>query len=145
MKTKYTAAAFAGLAVLASAAFISPVSAEALSFKAALTGTDEVPATTSKGTGVAEFTYDTATKMLAYKITYAGLSGAATAAHIHGPAEAGKNSGVAVPFANPASPIEGSAALTDAQAGELAAGKMYVNVHTAENKGGEIRGQIVKK
>ena len=145
MKTKYTTATFAGLTLLASSALISTVSAETLSYKAALKGTDEVPATTSKGTGAAEFTYDTATKKLTYKVTYSGLSGAATAAHIHGPAEAGKNAGVAVPFVNPASPIEGSATLTDAQAADLTSGKMYVNVHTAENKGGEIRGQIVKK
>jgi hypothetical protein len=51
---------------------------------------------------------------------------------------------VAVPLgaANPASPITGSAALTDAQLADLQAGKCYVNVHTAANKGGEIRGQL---
>jgi len=40
------------------------------------------------------------------------------------------------------SPIKGSATLTDAQAADLAAGNYYVNVHTAANKDGEIRGQI---
>jgi hypothetical protein len=39
-------------------------------------------------------------------------------------------------------PIEGSTTLTDAQMADLTAGKDYVNIHTAENKGGEIRGQI---
>ena len=141
---KYAIVTLAGLAFLAGSATTLPALAETQSYKAALKGTDEVPATTSKGTGAAELTYDTATKKLSYKITYSGLSGAATAAHIHGPAEAGKNAGVAVPFANPASPIEGSAVLTDAQAADLASGKMYVNVHTEANKGGEIRGQIVK-
>ena len=43
-----------------------------------------------------------------------------------------------------ASPIKGSATLTDAQAADLDAGKYYVNIHTAANKGGEIRGQITK-
>jgi len=104
-----------------------------------------VPATTSKGAGSASLSYDTATKMLSYKVTYSGLTGPATMGHIHGPAEIGKNAPVAIPFASPASPIEGSATLTDAQAADLLAGKMYVNVHTAENKGGEIRGQIVQK
>ena len=60
------------------------------------------------------------------------------------PAEIGSNAGVVIPFANAASPIDGTAILTDAQAADLLAGKMYVNVHTAENKGGEIRGQIIK-
>ena len=40
--------------------------------------------------------------------------------------------------------FEGSATLTDAQADELLAGKWYVNVHTAANKGGEVRGQVTK-
>jgi hypothetical protein len=40
--------------------------------------------------------------------------------------------------------MNGSATLTDAQAADLMAGKWYVNVHTAENKGGEIRGQVLK-
>ena len=40
--------------------------------------------------------------------------------------------------------FEGSATLTDAQAEELMAGKWYVNIHTAANKAGEIRGQVVK-
>ena len=43
-----------------------------------------------------------------------------------------------------ASPLEGSATLNDAQAKALMDGDMYVNVHTAANKGGEIRGQLMK-
>ena len=43
-----------------------------------------------------------------------------------------------------ASPIKGTATLTDAQAADLAAGKWYFNVHTEANKGGEIRGQVAK-
>ena len=57
----------------------------------------------------------------------------------------GKNAGVAVPITGTASPMEGSATLTDAQAADLTGGKWYVNVHTATNKGGEIRGQVAKK
>ena len=131
--------AFAATAAMGASAF-----AETITFKSTLKGADEVPATTSAATGAGEFTYDNATKKLSYKITHTGLSGPATAAHIHGPAEAGKNAGVAVPFEKAASPIEGSATLTDAQAADLVAGKMYVNVHTDANKSGEIRGQITK-
>lgn len=100
---------------------------------------------TSNGKGMGEFTYDPATHTLTYNVTYDGLTGPAVAAHIHGPADPGQNAGPVVPFPAAASPITGTATLTDAQAAELAAGKYYVNVHTAANKGGEIRGQITAK
>jgi hypothetical protein len=117
-------------------------SAESITYKAELKGSQEVPPTESKGTGTAKLSYDKATKTLKWTVTYSGLSGPATAAHIHGPAEPGKNAPVAIGFAKAESPIEGSATLTDAQAADLAAGKFYINVHTAANKGGEIRGQL---
>ena len=127
---------------LLSAILAAGASAETISYKAELKGSQEVPANDTKGTGTAAVTYDTATKSLNWKVTYSGLTGPATAAHIHGPAEAGANAPVAIGFAKPDSPIEGSATLTDAQAADLAAGKLYINVHTAANKGGEIRGQL---
>jgi hypothetical protein len=92
-------------------------------------------------------TYDTASKKISWKGTYSGLSGPATAAHFHGPAPQGKNAGVMIPiFQGPTakSPFEGSATLNDAQAQALTSGDMYVNVHTAEHKAGEIRGQVTK-
>jgi hypothetical protein len=50
-----------------------------------------------------------------------------------------------VPIPNAtSSPAEGSAVLTDEQAADLTAGKYYINVHTAANPGGEIRGQVTK-
>ena len=65
-------------------------------------------------------------------------------AHFHGPADKGVNAGVVVPFAPPiTSPYHGTATLTDAQIQDLEAGKWYVNVHTAANPGGEIRGQVM--
>ncbi len=71
------------------------------------------------------------------------MTGPVTAGHFHGPAAAGANAGVVVPFAGSlASPITGSATLTDAQIADLKAGKWYVNLHTAANPGGEIRGQV---
>ena len=116
-----------------------------MNFKVELKGANEVPPVTSKGLGSATVTYDTASKKLTWKITYAGLSGNATAGHFHGPAAADKNAPVVVPFSgNLASPIEGSATLTDAQAADLLAGNWYINIHTADNKPGEIRGQVKK-
>jgi hypothetical protein len=120
-----------------------PAFAEKL--KAVLEAKSEVPPNASAGTGTADIDFDPATKKLAWTLTYSGLTGPATAAHFHGPAEVGKNAAVAVPITNAgSSPVQGSAILTDAQAADMMAGKCYVNVHTAANPGGEIRGQVVK-
>jgi hypothetical protein len=122
----------------------SPALAEKLVMKVPLSAAAEVPPNSSTGTGSADVTFDTASKLLTWKVTYSGLTGAATMAHFHGPAEAGKNAPVVVPIPNPASGVDGNATLTDAQAADLVAGKYYINVHTDTNKGGEIRGQVVK-
>ena len=133
-----------GFAIASALIMAGPAFAETISYKADLKGASEVPASTSRATGTLTATYDTATKKLTWTGNYTGLTGEATAAHFHGPAEAGKNAGVAVPIAPATSPMEGSATLTDVQAADLAAGKWYVNVHTAANKDGEIRGQVLK-
>jgi hypothetical protein len=124
-------------------AFAGPAFAEKM--KATLDGKSETPPNASAATGTADIDYDAASKKLTWKLIYSGLTGPATAAHFHGPAEPGKNAGVAVAIPNATtSPNEGSATLTDAQAADLLAGKYYVNVHTAANPGGEIRGQVTK-
>jgi CHRD domain len=124
-------------------AFAGPAFAEKM--KATLDGKSETPPNASAATGTADIDYDAASKKLTWKLTYSGLTGPATAAHFHGPAEVGKNAGVAVAIPNATtSPNDGSATLTDAQAADLLAGKYYVNVHTAANPGGEIRGQVSK-
>jgi hypothetical protein len=133
----------ASLAFGAAVAFAGPAFADKM--KATLDGKSQVPANTSAATGTADIDYDPASKKLSWKLTYSGLSGPATAAHFHGPAAAGANAGVAVAIPNAtASPVEGSATLTDAQAADLVAGKYYINIHTAANPGGEIRGQVMK-
>src|SRR6185312_2156012 len=83
-------------------------------FHGTLSGATEVPATNSAGKGTAAVNFDAATKMITYNVTYSGLSGPATAAHIHCGAAAGANAGVAVPFPKADSPITGNAQLTDA-------------------------------
>jgi hypothetical protein len=139
-----------GKALLLSAAAValsftfSAASAEMLKMKADLAATKEVPPTKSDGKGTADITYDTASKKLSWKLNYTGLTGPATMAHFHGPASTTENKPPAVPIPDPKSGTEGSATLTDAQAKDLMDGMYYVNVHTDANKGGEIRGQVVK-
>jgi CHRD domain len=124
---------------------VGPAFAEIMAFKADLSGASEVPPTTSQGTGNLAATYDTTSKKLAWKGTVSGLSGNATAAHFHGPAEPGKNAGVLVPAPGVSTgAFEGSATLTDDQARALIAGQTYFNVHTAAHPSGEVRGQVVK-
>ena len=140
-----------GVAGAASAVFLGASSssyAATTGFKADLKSSSEVPPNATTGTGTVTATFDPATKMLTWNGTYSGLSGDPTAAHFHGPAEVGKNAGVAIfistkgtPFT---SPFSGSATLTDAQASDLMAGLWYTNIHTAANPGGEVRGQVMK-
>ena len=119
--------------------------AETIRYKATLTGAAETPATDSKGSGTLAANFDTSTKKLDWTVDYSGLTGPAVAAHFHGPAPAGKPAPVEVPLQAPLdSPMKGSATLTDAQAKDLTAGMMYFNIHTAEHKPGEIRGQLEK-
>lgn len=109
---------------------------------ASLSGSEEVPAVNTEGRGTLEGNYDKSTHKLTYNVTYTGLSGPATAAHFHGPASFGQNAGVVIPFASPKDPISGEATLSDAQAADLLGGRWYVNVHTRQHPGGEIRGQV---
>ena len=108
-----------------------------------LSGASEVPPVTSNASGTVELNLNKQTNELGWTVTYTGLSGPATGAHFHGPAMAGSNAGVVVPMTGSlTSPIRGTASLTAAQVADLMAGKWYVNLHTAANPNGEIRGQF---
>jgi len=134
-----------GLALTTLVGASSMAVAETIAYKAELNASNEFKPNESNGTGAAEVTYDTATKTLTWTLTFEGLTGPATAAHFHGPATPGQEARVVIPIGNnPTSPAKGTATLTDAQAADLQAGRWYVNVHTAANPGGEIRGQVVK-
>ena len=133
------------LGLLAAVAAWPMAQAAVTTYKGTLGGGAEVPPVTTPARGTAAINVDTATKQATWRVEYTGLSGPATAAHIHCGAAAGANSGVAVALgAGPtaASPIAGSGAMTDAQIADLSAGKCYVNIHTDKNKGGELRAQL---
>lgn len=132
-------ACVSSLAVLAS----SPGHADMLNLGATLSGAAEVPPNTSAGMGQLQAEFDKTTNTFSYTLRFSGLSGPVKAGHFHGPAEAGKNAGVALGISNIGeSPVQGRAVLTAAQAADLLAGKWYVNLHTAANPGGELRGQV---
>jgi CHRD domain len=116
------------------------------SFKVALSGANQVPAVKSSGTGTATITYDPATRVVTWSITYGGLSSPVTMAHFHQGAS-GKNGPVVIWLTKRggmvSSPITGQATLTADQAKEFLAGDWYINVHTDDHPGGELRGQVV--
>ncbi len=117
--------------------------AQVLNLGATLSGAAEVPPNASAGMGQLQAEFDKASRALRYTLRYSGLSGPVKAGHFHGPAEAGKNAGVALGINNAGdSPVQGSAVLTPEQAADLLAGKWYINLHTAANPGGELRGQV---
>lgn len=139
IRTILPAAIAAALMLAASAA-----SADPLKVQAQLAANAESPPNTSKGKGELTGTFDPASRKLSYDVTYEDLTGPATAAHFHAPAPVGKNAGVEVPVKGELkSPIKGEATLTTDEARNLTDGMTYFNIHTAANKGGEIRGQVL--
>lgn len=109
--------------------------------KVTLTGADEVPAVTTaaKGSGTITVNDD---KTVSGSVKTDGLAG--LAAHIH-QAAAGQNGKPIITLTKKGDnewAVPEGAKLTDEQYAALKAGGLYVNVHTAANKGGEIRGQL---
>ena len=127
----------AGAAALTLSACDAP-----MRFKAPLSGAAEAPPDNSRGTGMVEATIFPSTKAMTYTGEFQGLTGPVTAAHFHGPAPAGGTAPPVIPINDTTSPIKGGQTLTDAQIADIAAGRYYVNLHTAAYPNGEVRGQL---
>ncbi len=151
MRALFTAFAAVGLAMGASAATVEfnfPINVE-----------QEVPAPTIPAgvptpSGQGLVTVDTDANTVTWEIDYSNLTGdiVAPGAHLHGPADFGETAGLFVflaggdgaPLPQPATgTLSGSASITDEEEGWLLDGLVYVNIHTAANQPGEIRGQVV--
>jgi hypothetical protein len=135
-----------GLLLLLSAV---PVRAATFTFTAVLTSGQEPPPNTndSKAFGVAFVTFNVETEELCFSISYEEslLTSAETNAHFHASAPPGENASVIVQLPTPGSPKNGCVTtdLTEDQRRALFRGLWYVNIHTANNPGGEIRGQVI--
>lgn len=131
---------------LAATATLAATAAQSamISLSTELSGANEVPSHDSEATGMAEATLDTETRMLTYSIVFQDLSGAVIGAHLHGPVGADANAGILIPFETKGSPIEGTVELTEDQADAVLDGLSYVNIHTEEHPGGELRGQLMQ-
>jgi hypothetical protein len=146
MKLKIAATAFAAFAALALASCATYEShmpswmpgSNAKSLK--LTGAEEVPpvSTSATGSGSIRVAEDGS---VSGSVTTTGVAG--TMAHIHQGA-AGANGPVIVPLTKNGDTysVPAGAKLNSAQMDALKSGNLYVNVHSAEHKGGEIRAQL---
>ena len=114
-----------------------------LSLSARLDARHETPAPKSAARAGGVFTATLAGRTLTWRLTFARLSGRAAAAHVH-LGKAGIAGPVAVPLCGPcASGAHGRVTVTAKVRAALLGGGAYVNVHTAKNPAGEIRGQVV--
>ena len=135
----------AALGMAAGMLAATPAQSETVKMSATLEAAQEVPPTNSAGSGMVDATFDTESKKLDWTVEYTELSGPASAAHFHGPAGPGENAPPMVPVSGDlASPLKGSATLTDEQAAALTDGKLYFNLHTEAHPDGELRGQLEK-
>lgn len=115
--------------------------ASAQQVKVTLSGDQEVPAVKTAGAGTGTIAV-AADKSVTGSVTTSGVAG--TMAHIH-EAAAGKNGPVVIPLSKSGDStwsVPAGAKLTDAQFSSFKAGNLYVNVHSAANPGGEVRGQL---
>ena len=107
-----------------------------------LSGAEEVPPVTTSASGSGTITVKE-DKSVSGSVTTTGVAG--TAAHIHTGAK-GRNGPVIVPLTKSSDgntwTVPEGRTLTDAQYEAYKAGNLYVNVHSAANKGGEVRGQL---
>ncbi|WP_234369109.1 CHRD domain-containing protein [Brumimicrobium mesophilum] len=114
-------------------------------YRATLDGSQEVPMVSTMATGLGVFNLSLDKKKLMYWVSADGLSGPIMGAHLH-MAAAGANGAVVVDLTPT---IMGNAIVGVADvsgvagfANDLEAGDIYINVHTAANMDGEIRGQL---
>lgn len=118
-----------------------------LFFTSSLNGTNEVPAVTTNGLGVASVFMNGTMDTLCLTLSFTGLTGPATGAHIH-EGFSGTNGS---PLISLTQNISGNMiratiagpAISVGFIEKLISGKLYLNVHTAMYPGGEIRGQII--
>jgi hypothetical protein len=112
---------------------------------AALTPKAEVPAPTGAsgaGSFSGKYVEDKKGAVLTWTLTFSGLTGPATAAHIHS-GKTGVAGNVIVPLCvNCKSPMHGTTTISKSVISTIESGGAYVNVHTGKNPAGEIRGQV---
>jgi hypothetical protein len=116
-------------------------------FVAYLSGAQEVPANNSAGKGTCTIVLNTAQTQITVNCTFSGLGSAANAAHIHGNATVGVNAPILFGFTGVPAATSGTIgplnfSVTPQQVADMRAHLHYVNIHSVNLPGGEIRGQV---
>lgn len=112
------------------------------SYHAALNGVQEVPAVTTNAIGLGTFALSKTSEELLVEVVVDGLSGPITGAHLHKGAT-GVNGGVEINLTSGVMDNRISMSVDPTGIlGALDSGNIYINIHTAANPGGEIRGQL---
>ncbi len=125
--------------------FFLSATAKAETFFAYLSSAQEVPTNASTATGFARVFVNESAGTLTFTVTFTGLSSNQSASHIHAAAAIGTNAGVAINFGavgGTSGTISGSGTITPTQLAQIRAHMGYVNVHSVNFPGGEIRGQL---
>jgi CHRD domain-containing protein len=140
---------FPAVAVAAAALFVTGLGLGAtgsspVKLTAKLAARGEVPAPKAAARATGLFTASLSGRSLTWRLTFSRLTGRALAAHIH-LGRAGVAGPVAVPLCGPCvSGVHRKVTVTARVRAALLAHGAYVNVHTAKNAAGEIRGQVVR-
>lgn len=127
---------------------LSVISAAAQqTFVANLSGAQEVPANASAGKGICTIVLNAAQTQITVNCTFSGLGSNLNAAHIHGNATVGVNAPILFGFTGLPTATSGtigplSFAVTAQQVADMRAHLYYVNLHSVNIPGGEIRGQV---
>ncbi len=137
---------FSGFMALAAVVLMSGSALAQQKFVAHLNAAQEVPSTPSTGSGVCVITLNAAETSISVSCTYQGLTSNLQADHIHANAAPGVNAGILFNFAatggTSGSFNAGPFATTPAQVADMRAHLWYVNLHSVNFPGGEIRGQV---
>ena len=172
MHNRIPALAIAALAAIAAACgsdsdsgTTAPPKSNVVTFTANLSASKENPVNSSQGTGTFIATLDTVTGAFTYDVSFQGMTSNVTLGHIHGPAAATANASPILNFGTLAGATFTTGALSGTAHGSttlnaanqitatvngdslkklLLAGLTYVNIHTSQNGGGEIRAQLTK-
>ncbi len=128
------------LAALAGCGMMGGSSSDGKAVNVSLSGSEEVPPVSTQGSGRGSFTIG-ADGAVSGSVSTTGVQG--MMAHIHQGAK-GQNGPIIIPLTKNGDTytVPAGAKLNDAQMQAFKAGQLYVNVHTARNKGGEVRGQL---